>query len=151
MSFKQIAARVVAGGCLFVGSAMVVNGCSNGGMPTASVTGTVTLDGVPVEGATVNFQPIAKPDQMESGKMALGTTDANGKFSLHTYGSNDGAVIGKHRVGVVPKEGVPKMGPRNSDQKPSVPDKYWGARNSGIEVEVKAGGVDVPLKLESGK
>jgi hypothetical protein len=45
------------------------------------VTGTVTLDGKPVAGATVQF---LLPQQATKGEMAEGVTDASGKYELQT-------------------------------------------------------------------
>jgi hypothetical protein len=67
-------------------------GCGEPGrVPTAEVTGTVTYNGSPAQGAAVTFFP-------EQGRPASGVTDAQGKFSLSTFASGDGAVLGKHTV-----------------------------------------------------
>lgn len=59
------------------------------------VTGTVTFKGAPVEGATVTF---SSPTASRSAK---GDTDANGKFSLTTFDTNDGAIAGEHAITIV--------------------------------------------------
>jgi len=79
------------------GILLVTSGCGgkSGNAPdVARVEGTVTLDGAPLEGATVEFQPVA------GGRPSVGTSDANGHYSL-TY-SNDlaGAIIGEHNVSI---------------------------------------------------
>lgn len=67
-------------------------GCGKSGTtPTVKVTGTVTFSGAPVAGAVVGFTP-------EQGRPASGTTDASGKFTLSTFETGDGAVLGKHAV-----------------------------------------------------
>ena len=58
---------------------------------TASVSGTVTLDGQPLEGAMVSFVP-------SQGRASNGKTDADGNFTLHYTGAIEGAVLGTHRV-----------------------------------------------------
>jgi len=58
------------------------------------VSGTVTLDGKPVEGAVVNFIPI---DQTPGGG-ASGTTDAAGRYLLQPRRRGEGVVEGKYRV-----------------------------------------------------
>ena len=83
--------------------AVSISGCGGGGdFPTASVTGTVTCEGVPVKGAMVYFEPIKQGEQALVGKQGFSYTDENGKYSISTYdpGGEDGAVIGKHRVRV---------------------------------------------------
>jgi hypothetical protein len=59
------------------------------------VSGTVTHKGQPVEGAVVSFTTEG------AARAATGTTDAEGKFVLSTYGDGDGAVPGPHKVTVV--------------------------------------------------
>jgi hypothetical protein len=67
-------------------------GCGREGVaPTVQVTGKVTYNGDPVEGASVGFIP-------ESGRPASGTTDASGNFTLSTFETGDGAVPGTHAV-----------------------------------------------------
>ncbi|MCH5373930.1 MAG: carboxypeptidase-like regulatory domain-containing protein, partial [Planctomycetes bacterium] len=57
----------------------------------AKVTGIVTLDGEPLEGAKVIFQP-------KKGQPAAGITDGKGRYSLTTLENHDGAVPGQYRV-----------------------------------------------------
>jgi hypothetical protein len=61
---------------------------------TVPVSGIVKIDGVPLKDARVTFHPI------DGGKMAFGNTDAEGRFTLTTSNSNDGAVPGQYRVTV---------------------------------------------------
>lgn len=58
-----------------------------------AVTGTVTHNGQPVEGATVTFNPT-------EGRAASGITDAEGRFTLTTLTANDGAMPGSYNVGI---------------------------------------------------
>ena len=60
----------------------------------AQVSGSVTLDGKPVENATVSFLPKG------SGRPAGGNTDANGVFELTTDNPGDGALAGRYIVTV---------------------------------------------------
>ena len=68
-------------------------GCDGRRTPVP-VSGTVTLDGKPVEGATVSFHLLG--DDME-GHPATGQTDKTGTFRL-TIGNEDGARPGEYRV-----------------------------------------------------
>jgi uncharacterized protein DUF6795 len=61
------------------------------------VSGTVTLDGKPVEGATVTFHLL---DDDKDGRLATGQTDKAGAFRLKT-GNEDGAVPGEYKVVVI--------------------------------------------------
>jgi hypothetical protein len=68
---------------------------------TYPASGTVTLNGSPVEGATVNFYA------MEGTGSSIGVTDANGKYTLTTFTSNDGAMAGQYKVSIVKYDGAP--------------------------------------------
>ncbi|MCG6156417.1 carboxypeptidase-like regulatory domain-containing protein [Rubinisphaera margarita] len=57
----------------------------------SSVSGTVTLDGQPLEGATVTFIPA-------EGRSSTGVTDASGNYTLKYSADRDGAVPGQHQV-----------------------------------------------------
>ncbi len=64
------------------------------------VTGRVTLDGQPLEGATVTFLP-----QTAEGAAAGATTDSTGNFKLQTAGAaRPGAVPGAYQVTVIKSE-----------------------------------------------
>ncbi|HUP80470.1 MAG TPA: carboxypeptidase-like regulatory domain-containing protein [Pirellula sp.] len=67
-------------------------GCGNGLPPTYPVTGTVTLDGKPVEGANVVFKSAIDSNS------ASAMTDANGKYSLTTLSKGDGARVGSYSI-----------------------------------------------------
>lgn len=89
-----ILALLIAGGC---------GGEGAGDNPeTAPVSGTVTLGGTPVAGATVTFHPsvASEPGQPAQGNAAFGLTNAQGQFQLTTFDSNDGAVPGDYKVTV---------------------------------------------------
>ncbi len=79
-------------------------GCQDPHRPVP-VAGTVTLDGVPVEGAMVSF--IREGSDGKEGRMAYGNTDATGQFRLTTLQPNDGALPGSYRVIVTKSEPVP--------------------------------------------
>lgn len=67
-------------------------GCG-GGVQIASVEGTVTLDGKPLDKVMVEFWPDAV------GPRSFGETDSNGHFKLTTDdGKSEGAAIGLNRV-----------------------------------------------------
>lgn len=113
---------------------LFVLGCGQG-KDVAPVSGLVTLDGEPLAGASVAFQPIgANP-----GSGSYGRTDSEGRFSLQLVNPDEpGAVVGRHRVSITLSEGE-----SSSDAGPvveKVPARY--NRNSELEVEVPAGGAD---------
>lgn len=73
-----------------------MTGCqgSSGHPATYKVSGSVKLNGKPVEGATVLFQIMGGKDS------AVGSTDASGEYSLSTFTPNDGAVAGQYSVAI---------------------------------------------------
>ncbi len=80
--------------------ALVVLGFSGcGGPPVAPVKGRITLDGNPLPHASVSFQPVSTGKNVNPGPGSLGTTDADGNYTLRVAGQNlEGAYVGKHRV-----------------------------------------------------
>jgi hypothetical protein len=132
------------------------SGCSKKSTPeTVSVRGRVTLDGKPLEGATVGFLP------QGSGRPAMGTTDAAGQFTLTTFAPGDGALPGQHAVTVskLKSTGQRTGGPESLLSGPPtpggpkvqwvVPAKYADPKTSGFMVEVQRGMEPVQLGLKS--
>ena len=127
---------------LFVGVTSLV-GCSESGFPVGRASGTVTCEGKAVPGAWVYFEPLAKSEGSGGtalvGKQGFAIADANGKFVIATYGTDDGAVIGNHKVHVTaPKsEGGPAF---------KCPCEF-DSESQPFLVEVKAGKNEFDLKL----
>ncbi|HBE68227.1 MAG TPA: hypothetical protein DDW52_08775 [Planctomycetaceae bacterium] len=65
--------------------------------PTSPVTGVVKLDGKAIEGAQIAF--IADPSNPDN-RAAAGVTDAEGRYSLTSFVSGDGAMAGKYNITV---------------------------------------------------
>lgn len=132
-------------GLCLVSPALV--GCGNSGPRLTPVEGVVTVDGNPIEGATVLFEPEA------GGRPATGVTDAQGKFSLTVLDEGDGAHLGMNRVSVAKEAKVDR--PSNleegeyADVVMETPLKYASPKTSGLTWDVKPGMDPVELKLES--
>ena len=76
-------------------------GCgSSEGYKLASVSGKVQVDGKPVEGLRISFEPIGGADRPYPGPDSIGITDKDGRFTLATFNESQkkGAVVGKARV-----------------------------------------------------
>lgn len=77
-------------------AALLSVGCGgSGSLGTVPVTGSVTLDGEPVEGASVVFSPVTA-----EGRAAAAKTGPDGKFKLTTQATDDGAVPGSYKVAI---------------------------------------------------
>ena len=96
----------------------LLGGCGGG---TPSVSGVVTLDGKPVEGATVTFTPASGDGGGVGG--SYGKTDAQGRYSLKTVAADKaGAAVGKHKVTISLSQPDPKN-PEGA-AKDLIPAKY---------------------------
>lgn len=151
---------------------VVLLGCGRGpGLKTQRVEGVLTLDGKPVEGATVTFVPVKEGQ----GASAVGVTDASGKFTLTVAATGRartspgaGTLPGEYFVGVVKttsevpaseeeEEASGKAASTSPGTSPSaepklvhvVPPKYNNPRTSGLRVTVKEGPNTIPIELSS--
>ena len=117
---------------LFWVASVLLPGCnSSENLPEcAPVSGKVTIGGEPLASAMVTFHP--------------------GTYILNTYGTHDGALVGKHTVTV--ERYLPPMptqpGGKIPSAKATVPKKYTSPQTSPLKVEVKSGAnnaIDLPL------
>jgi hypothetical protein len=72
-------------------------GCGSGSQ-FAPVSGRVTLNGKPLVGATVSFQPIAPEGSRDAAPGSTGKTNENGEYKMVGSDGQTGAWVGKHRV-----------------------------------------------------
>jgi len=111
--------------------------------PTHPVRGQLFFEGVPAPGATVVFQPIDGKGKRPA--RAEGRVEADGSFSLSTYGANDGAPEGDYAVTVVWRkpfvDAAGKPGPN------VLPTRYAKADTSGLKATIKPGSNDVVFEL----
>jgi len=117
----------------------LVAGCSSGNV--VPVSGRVTLNGQPVANVHVSFQPIATGSDHNPGGGSYAFTDADGRFTLRLVdGETPGAVVGRHRVEITPRNTDDDADRRGKGAASGVPDRY--NRNSELTFEVKRGGTD---------
>ena len=97
----------------------------------APVTGKITVAGQPVTRGSVIFMP----DEAKgtTGKAAVGDIFPDGTYTLRTFKTNDGAIVGHHRVvisgrAIEDDEGMPP------DQR--IPPRYGNPQQSGLTAEV---------------
>ncbi len=117
--------------CLVLWLAWFV-GCGSDLPPLGNVSGKVTMDGEPLAGVIINFKP-------EDGRMATGTTDKDGRYTLeYVYGA-EGTKVGKSTVMF--------EWPLGKGGKP-IPKRYTGL-DSELKVEVADGRNEFNFDLES--
>ena len=135
---------------------------------TEPTTAVVRLDGKPVEGALVILGPVGK------GYAGQGTTAADGRATLTTFRSGDGAVAGQYRVLVsweevrrnpavtIPDptvdleahraalEAANRAGLTTHLRRQLLPQRYVSFDTSGLDAEIQRGVVnEVVLELSS--
>jgi hypothetical protein len=81
-----------------LGLAAFFAGCEQRPYGLAPVSGVVTLDGNPVPGAQVSFQPQGGSDNENPGPGSAGVCDDSGRYVLTTIRNEPGAVPGPHAV-----------------------------------------------------
>lgn len=111
--------------CFFLATSAVC-GCGQNGNKIVPVSGKVTLDGEPLAGGVINFQPQAAARSSTAGPGSSSRIDENGSFRLETIDGIDGAAVATHKVKVysyspeTPVASDRDTGPR----KERVPAKY---------------------------
>lgn len=127
----------------------LLSGCGDGRPSLVPVSGKVTINGAPVEGALIGFEP----DGIDGySRPSAATTDSSGNFVVGTYDKADGMPAGKYKVTVVKKEVMGKL-PENINSEDmaanvqplryqwTVPRKYSTSADSGLTVEVTSAGM----------
>ena len=113
MNARSLRGRILIWSAASVLSWLLVAGCGPRYPSTVPVTGTVTYRGQPVEGANVLFSRAS--GDLSKGELAVGKTDANGKFELISHfgsqASAKGAVPGKYEVTISKHVPPPGMTP----------------------------------------
>jgi len=117
------------------------------GPQMVEVTGTITLDGEPVEGAHIGFSPET------SGPAAFAVSDKRGRYELRTRDPGDGAIPGKYGISATKEisEGgmefesqaaleayVQEHGERPPPRRTinMLPEKYSTKKTSGLTAEI---------------
>lgn len=122
-------------------------GCS-GEHQFAPVSGRVTLNGQPLAGVTVDFQPMGSTRNQEPGPGSTAITDQDGRFVLHSQldPNRKGAVVGQHQVRIWPPEGSQAQDqdadgpPTKGAKRMQIPGRYHV--NTELTFTVTAGGTD---------
>lgn len=128
-------------------------GCRPNRPATLPVRGVVTLDGQPVAGAQVMLVP------QNGGRPGHGVTDASGQFTIGTFETSDGALMGRHIITVIctrisgvsaDADGLEgQIAPGGVEVEYRIPKKYTSQQTSGLSVEVVRGMEPLRLDLQS--
>jgi hypothetical protein len=144
--------------------ASLLAGCGDSRPDLVPIEGAVTLDGKPLEGAIVSFQPVADAEANEKTtyrRPSNGLTDAQGKFTLGTYADGDGIPEGEYLVGIYKREVAGGKLPENyNDETPEAftvkylwitPRGYANPADSGLTANVTSSGLEPEVfALDSG-
>jgi hypothetical protein len=139
---------------LSVGFVFTSTGCTDSGppgpkqLPVFPSGGKVTYQGNPLPNADVSFQ------HKEGSATATAKTDAQGSFTLSTYGDKDGAPAGAYRVTVAVsavqeiEPGVLAPEPPGGFKSP-IPAQYGNPETSGLTADIPEGGKqDLVIELK---
>lgn len=109
--------------------ALACLGCGQQDGPSlAEVSGVVTLDGQPVEGAGLQFIM-----EGPGGAVAYGRTDESGRYEMHFGQNRIGAVIGKNRVRIKSDDRV-TVGGKQFQATEVFPDTYHSKSEQFVDV-----------------
>jgi hypothetical protein len=138
--------------CLLLILCLVVFGCSHGVIGgLVPCYGSVTLDGVPLDGATIGFTPVNAAGEVDVSKRGgTAISNSNGHFTIKTASDSPGIAKGTYKVNV----GKMVDGQSTEGKSPipqSITGKYAVAETSDLNVEIPAGGnkrIKLELKLK---
>ena len=145
-------ARLLRPSLLAVLSTVLLAGCGSRHPDVVPVAGRVMIDGNAVKSGRVMFYP-------EKGRAATGPIQSDGSYVLTTYASEDGALLGSHKVTIQATEliGPPPPPPEEEykvrDKIPVVkwivPQKYADPTTSDLTAEVKSQKNQIDFSLKS--
>ena len=120
---------------------ILLPGCAkeNVVIPTQQISGRVLYDNKAAEGVAIYLGPIAAPTIPDIPANPHGITDKDGRFSISTYGENDGAPKGKYQLMMMWVDQNPKL--------ESKPERFFGwydSVNSKIMVQITDGENAIP-------
>ena len=119
---------------------------------TAPVMGVVSLDGSPLEWATVTFVPSGATKGVE----CVGLTDQSGKYSLKQVRGEEGVPPGEYRVVInhlVSSDGTPykpgsEIAPITAGAVEALPVRYSNIEKTTLTANVPASGGEFPFELK---
>ncbi len=155
--------RMIYGTLVVAVVALVATGCGERMLEVDYVEGVVTLDGEPVPGASLVFQPVTEG----AGMSAYGMTDEQGRYRVTAVGTSEtkaptlgGTLAGEYHVGVSlmivdygmtdeEMEALHEAGKQLpiGTEKEIVPARYNRPSMSGIRATVEPGRNTIDIEL----
>lgn len=123
---------------------------------TVPASGTVTLDGKPLEGAAVMFFSTGN----SAGSDSMGSTDSAGKYSLSLVHGGSGAPPGNYKVivshmagpgGKPIQRGIGAPPPIDQGAVESLPARYSNMNETSLNAVIPEGGGEFNFELKSKK
>ena len=136
-ALPMILGLIVVAWLVYLGSSKMMNG--KGSLPPLGiVTGKVTLNGAPLPGATLLFQPVVDQDAPAGLGASAAITDDTGAYRLQYAADSEGAAIGKHRI---------EIRARNAQSQEIVP--RWYNMKTMLRRDVDKGSNVIDFELDS--
>jgi hypothetical protein len=106
--------------------AVTCTACSPASYKLVPVSGVVSLDGQPLAGGIVNFQPMILGSGANAGPGSTARTGTDGRFTLATIRGAQGAVVGDHIVKIYSFNAETAMRSATGDalERERVPSRY---------------------------
>lgn len=121
------------------------SGCSDGMPPAHPTSGSVLVDGQPVEGVELIFYPLTPFPSELPVPTPRAVTDGAGRFEVSTYTGRDGAPAGDYRVALVRVQPIPDgADPESFQQDDLLAGRYADPKTSGVTATISAGSNELP-------
>ena len=143
---RSIAAAVAVLPMLAAGAVLAMTtGCGPRRPAVVPAAGLVTLDGKPLPGGFVRLVPAAS-------RVATGEIGPDGRFTLGTFATGDGCVLGTHGVEVIgPLPAGGELASATPSPAVSVPARYRAAETSGLTRSITGPASDFAVALTTEK
>jgi hypothetical protein len=135
----KVRLAVVVAGCVAAG---LLAGCSGGGPASATVSGSVKLDGVPVANGTIAFAPADGVGSPAAGEIKNGRYDVSTTAGKKVVQISVPVVSGKH------KAHVGQDAPWVEVTSESVPEKYNSKSELTFDVRAGSNSKDWDLQIK---
>jgi hypothetical protein len=107
-------------------------------LPLFPVTGKVVMDGQPMVGATIIFNPVTPFPEKSAPQLPHAVVGDDGSFTASTYQKDDGAPAGDYKITVSWRGNVEGLSNEQKDDLPEkAPDSMQTPRTSKIRVKIK--------------